>query len=156
MATFEEKDDEPSIKQLLKHFTCTPLKFYNTNVEVVALSCDTKHKDTPPHGGAKTSHLTSYLQKGDDAFRENMKLTFPQEGQATYIQPTGTTQQDMFLVTIPKNDTEQIRSCCAQIMQKSLHAKSIGLDIFSTDKPDRKSTRLNSSHSSVSRMPSSA
>ena len=135
MATFEEKDDEPSIKQLLKHFTCTPSKFYSTNVQIVALSCDRKQKDTPPQGGAKTSHLASYLQKGDDAFRENMKLTFPQEGQVTPILPTGTQQQHMYLVVIPTNDTEQIRSCSSQIMQKSLHAKSIGFDIFNTDKP---------------------
>ena len=135
MTTFEERNDEPSVKQILKHFTCTPSKFYSTNVQVVALSCDKKQKDTPPHGGAKTSHLASYLQKGDDAFRENMKLTFPQEGQVTPILPTGTQQQQMYLVVIPTNDTEQIRSCCSQIMQKSLHAKSIGFDIFNTDKP---------------------
>ena len=34
--------------------------------------------------------------------------------------------------------------------------RDMGVDIDNTDTPDRKSTRLNSSHSSVSRMPSSA
>ena len=45
----------------------------------------------------------------------------------------------------------------AQIAQKFLSGEwGVELETYEADQEDRKSTRLNSSHSSVSRMPSSA
>ena len=137
MLTFAETEDEHSLHQLLQKFSCTSEKLCKTNIKAAALSADKKLPDTPRNGGCRTGHLSCFAKAGDEAFRYNLELTQPKEGQIHEIEPTGTNQQMVYLVVLTQANESKLRECCKEVMKRVIQQEydSIGFDILSTDKP---------------------
>ena len=137
MLTFAEAEDQHSLHQLLQKFSCTSEKLCKTNVKAAALSADKKLPDTPRNGGCRTGHLSCFAKAGDEAFRYNLELIQPKEGQIHEIEPTGTNQQMVYLVVLTQANEPKLRECCKEVMHRVIQQKyeSIGFDILSTDKP---------------------
>ena len=99
--------------------------------------------------------LKTYLRQ----IFNNTGITFSNAQSFSYIEAiieTNSSSSNFIINLTPKNlltNTDQ--SYVTYYMQINAGANAIYLQPYYTDR-DRKSTRLNSSHSSVSRMPSSA